>query len=463
MNMPVAISDASDIAAVVERARALLDDGDVIAARMLAAGAYDQAKAAGGFAERFGAAERLVDKARRLQGDALLIESRAKIRIADEYDAAQERGEVGQRTGRPKKVVAVDDDIPPPRAEDVGFSRHEIHDARKLRDAERVTPGIVERAIQARLEAGLEPSRASLRNNIGTKTATREERGDNFYETPLEATRALLALESFHLEIWEPACGKGAISRILEDAGYEVFLSDLVDRETADRHGAVQHVGDFRQIDRDGAAAIGMDRPCDIVTNPPYGEALNSFIAHALRAHRPRKMALLLNLNFLCGFEDPERCFAMDENPPARVHVFTRRLPMMHRDGWDGPKAQSSMNTAWFVWEADATGAYRGPTIVNRVDWKTLQDVPLREPGERASTAADNGPLVWIDEPGRKLAVAGDVEIGAIFSHGNRLEWRMFIGPDATVGPSQKAKNEGAAKLALTAKWRQFLARAGLP
>ncbi len=59
MNVPAA-HDASDIAAVVERARALLDEGDVIAARLLAAGAYDQAKAAAAFGARFDAAARLV-------------------------------------------------------------------------------------------------------------------------------------------------------------------------------------------------------------------------------------------------------------------------------------------------------------------------------------------------------------------------------------------------------------------
>ncbi|MHB2265016.1 SAM-dependent methyltransferase [Aliihoeflea sp. PC F10.4] len=462
MNAPVAISDASDIAAVVMRARALLDDGDVIAARLLAVGAYDQAKAAAGFADRFGAAERLVEKARRLQGDALLIESRAKMRIADEYDAAQERGDV-RKPGQRGKAVADDDSISPAKSEDIGLSRQEIHEARKLRDAERGAPGIVERAIQARLEAGLEPTRASLKANIGTKSGTKEERGDNFYETPVEATRALLALESFGLEIWEPACGKGAISRVLEDAGYEVFLSDLIDRETTDRLGEMQRIGDFRQIDRAGAVAVGMDHRCDIVTNPPYGEALNSFVAHALREHRPRKMALLLNLNFLCGFEDPERCFAMDENPPARVHVFTRRLPMMHRDGWEGSKVSSSMNTAWFVWELDADGRYSGPTTINRVDWKELQDVPAREPGEGAVVVqqAARG-LVWHEDPGRLLAMVGDVEVGAIFARDTGFEWRMFIGPEASVGPSHKAKNEGAAKLALTARWTAFMARAGI-
>lgn len=208
MNAPAAIASASDIVAVVERARALLDEGDVMAARVLAAGAYDQAKAAAGFASRFGAAEKLVAKARSMQADALLIEAQAKIRLADDWDVAQAAGKVGQRTGRPKKVVEDIDDIRPPTAAEVGLSRQEIHEARKLRDAEREAPGIVERAIQARLEAGLEPSRASLRANIGTKTATREERGHNLYETPVEAMRTLLALERFSLHVLEPACGK---------------------------------------------------------------------------------------------------------------------------------------------------------------------------------------------------------------------------------------------------------------
>lgn len=96
-------------------------------------------------------------------------------------------------------------------------------------------------------------------------------------------------------------------------------------------------------------------------------------------------MALLLNLNFLCGFDDPERCYAMDEHPPARVHVFSRRLPMMHRDGWEGPHASSSMNTAWFVWEQDRRGNYAGPTSLNRVDWKQYQDRPVLPPITRAT------------------------------------------------------------------------------
>lgn len=383
MNAPVVFPDASDIAAVVLRARGLLDEGDVMAARLLAAGAYDQAKAAAGYAQRFGAAERLVGKARRLQGEALLIEAQAKVRLADEYDAAQAAGEVASR-GRPKNVPEGNIIT----ASDAGISRKEIHEARSLRDAERETPGIVERAIAARLEAGLEPSRASLRASIGTKSASKEDRGHNLYETPIEAMRTLLALERFHAVpgILEPACGKGAILRPLEDAGYDVAIADLVDYGTVTRHGECQAVCDFLKT----TESTGRD----IVGNPPYGDVLNRFIAHALRVHRPRKMALLLNLNFLCGFDDPERCYAMDENPPARVHVFSRRLPMMHRDGWDGPHASSSMNTAWFVWELDRHDRYSGPAHLSRVNWMDFQDRPALPPLTQVPRRSANLDLV---------------------------------------------------------------------
>jgi len=39
-----------------------------------------------------------------------------------------------------------------------------------------------------------------------------------FYPTPPEATRALLSVESFEGDIWEPACGDGAISKVLIEA-----------------------------------------------------------------------------------------------------------------------------------------------------------------------------------------------------------------------------------------------------
>ncbi|WP_233284765.1 SAM-dependent methyltransferase [Agrobacterium tumefaciens] len=267
----VPVADASGLVATVERARALLDDGDIINARIVASVAYSQAKTAAQFAEQIGATEKLVAKARRMQADALLIEARAKILIADKWDEAEAQGKTLK--GRPKSVP----DENAFTAEQAGLSRKEIHEARKLAAAEHREPGIVERAIQARLAAGLEPTKANLRAAVGTASATKEERGANLYETPPEAMFTLLALEEFNATVFEPACGRGAISRMLEAFHYGVLLADINDYGTADSNGELQAVQDFLTSQPPEAGAY------DIVTNPPYGDLLNAFVAYALR------------------------------------------------------------------------------------------------------------------------------------------------------------------------------------
>lgn len=370
----VTSDDMHGLVASIEVARGLLDSGDVAQARIIASVAYDQAKSGANAAVKVKASRGLVDKARRMQAEAVKIESLCLISMAETVDAAQSKGEVATR-GRPKNVS--DENIF--TLDEVGIDRQQLHAARQLRDAVRSEPEFIERVVEARLSEGLEPSRAALKKEaghaIGTKTATKEDRGDDLYETPIEAMRTLLALESFGLNVLEPSVGRGAILRPLEAAGYEVTISDLVDREISTQHGECQGVGDF-------LASIAIGGGWDIVTNPPYGVA-NAYAAHALREHKPRKMALLLNLNFLAGYEDDDRQFVMDENPPSRVYIFAHRLPMMHRDGWQGNKASSQMNTGWFVWERNDDGSYGDgyPRLI-RVVYDNFENAEPLAPGE---------------------------------------------------------------------------------
>lgn len=51
---------------------------------------------------------------------------------------------------------------------DLGIRRDEIHEARKFRDAERESPGIIQRAINGMVERGEEPTRAALRKEALT-------------------------------------------------------------------------------------------------------------------------------------------------------------------------------------------------------------------------------------------------------------------------------------------------------
>jgi len=71
---------------------------------------------------------------------------------------------------------------------------------------------------------------------------------------------------------------------------------------------------------------------------------------------------MLLRLAFM---ESERRTPILDNGHLARVHVFRKRLPMMHRAGWEGRKANSGMAFAWFVWDRSHTG----PTELNRVSW----------------------------------------------------------------------------------------------
>jgi hypothetical protein len=380
------VTDTSELVATIERARYALDAGDVKTAYLLSSGTYDQAKAAANYAGKVKASQELIDKARRMQADALKIETLCTIAMADAVDEAQAQGKVS-RGGRPETVQSADRFS----LEEVGISKQRLHDARHLRNAERANPGFIERVVEARVSEGIEPSRAALKNAaghaIGTKSASKEERGDDLYETPIEATRMLLALESFSSVVKEPAVGRGAILRPLEASGYEVIIADLVDRGVSTRHGELAAIGDFLQSVAGDTAGV------DIVTNPPYGIA-NAFLAHALREHKPRKMAALLNANFMFGFEDYDRNFVMSINPPTRVYLNIHRLPTMHRDGWEGNKASSQMNTAWFVWERNDDGSYgigenRFESIrVNYSDYETAAPLP---PGAGGNV----GPMVF--------------------------------------------------------------------
>lgn len=90
--------------------------------------------------------DNLIGDVHRSQAHALAIRARAEMRLAEEYDAAQDRGEVAKGSVR-TDIVAGHNDVRPATAADLGLRRDEIHSARKLRDAEAADPGVVQRTI----------------------------------------------------------------------------------------------------------------------------------------------------------------------------------------------------------------------------------------------------------------------------------------------------------------------------
>lgn len=178
------------------------------------------------------------------------------------------------------------------------------------------------------------------------------------YETVPVATQALLANVQLPHGIWEPHCGKGALAEVLLDAGHAVYCSDIVDRGYPHQHS----VGNF--LKATGCPA-GID---GIVMNPPFAQA-------ALHLRRALQLcpfaAALLPLAFLeAGRKETEsgraRLWCLDNGHLARVLVFRERLPMMHRDGWQGKISTSNVPYAWFIFDGD----HVGDATVRRISWK---------------------------------------------------------------------------------------------
>lgn len=193
---------------------------------------------------------------------------------------------------------------------------------------------------------------------------------DDYYPTHPGATRALLAVERFNGPIWEPACGEGDMSRLIEAAGYDVISTDLIDR------GYGEGGRDFLME--------WQPRAPNIVTNPPFKEA-KTFVERALQL-TTGKVAMFLRLAFLEGVE---RGGWLPKTPLARVWVMSRRVPMQRGRLSEAGDGHGVIAFAWFVWEHGHTG----PATIGFLDWKDHEPVAAAPVGRAPMAAAEPAPL----------------------------------------------------------------------
>lgn len=186
---------------------------------------------------------------------------------------------------------------------------------------------------------------------LGASNHTDKERqSEDYYATDTIAAKLLLEVEPFEGKIWECACGEKHLSRVFEDAKYEVRSSDIVDR-------CGNEMFDFLGIEN-----------CEpwegnIVTNPPYKYA-TEFIYKALSIIPDGyKVAMFLKVQFM---EGKGRKSLFTEFPPKVIYVSSSRIlcaknaefEQMMRDG------RSAVAYAWYVWEK----GYKGDTIVRWIN-----------------------------------------------------------------------------------------------
>jgi hypothetical protein len=177
------------------------------------------------------------------------------------------------------------------------------------------------------------------------------ERKFDLYETPAAAVHALMRVEQLPHRIWEPACGPGSIAKVLRESGRFVVASDLHDWRCPSSESGIDFLHQTRT-----PSGVGC-----IVTNPPFRLA-DQFVVHALLL--VPQVFMLLRLAFL---ESTRRTPILESGQLARVHVFRDRLPMMHRHGWNGPRASSSIAFAWYVFDRE----HRGPATIDRISART--------------------------------------------------------------------------------------------
>jgi len=160
----------------------------------------------------------------------------------------------------------------------------------------------------------------------------------DYYTTPPYATRALLDVEKFVGNIWECACGNGAISKVLSEYGYDVISSDLINRGYG--VGGMDFLIQDKKVD-------------NIITNPPYSLA-QQFVEHSLKLVK-YKVAMLVKINFLEGMN---RRKMFESTPLARILVFSKRVTQLKND--ELQENSGMMCFAWFIWEKGFIGK---PTI----------------------------------------------------------------------------------------------------
>lgn len=175
----------------------------------------------------------------------------------------------------------------------------------------------------------------------GNLLANREHgnrKPSDFYPTPPEVTMALLDYLQIPLKqeyqdtiIWEPACGEGHMSKVLESRGYKVISTDLYDR---------------------GYGKSGVDFPLTdccrefahwIITNPPFSQS-EEFIERCIK--QGVSFALLFKSQY---WHATGRKAIFDKYRPQAVLPLTWRPNFLFADK-TRKNGKPLMEVYWTVW-----------------------------------------------------------------------------------------------------------------
>lgn len=175
------------------------------------------------------------------------------------------------------------------------------------------------------------------------KDIEREE--NDFYATNPKALGLFLDnYKELNKTVWECACGQGHLSKLLEEKGYNVYSSDLVDRGYGET--PINFLESMSITKWDG----------DILTNPPFKLA-ELFVERGMKLlETGNHLILFLKIQFL---EGQTRKKLFKRFPPKYVYCHSSRQQCA-RDGRFDLYTATTQFYAWYVWEKD----FFGETII---------------------------------------------------------------------------------------------------
>ena len=164
-----------------------------------------------------------------------------------------------------------------------------------------------------------------------------KRREKDFYPTPANVTHALMNfmhdndLIEPQSTIWEPACGDGAMSVVLESYGYEVISTDI-------REDSGYGKGGIDYLTNPGKANA-------IITNPPFAQS-SQFITKAI-GEAPL-VAMLLKSQY---WHAEKRTKLFNKYPPSWVLPLNWRPDFKAAENAaNGKKGAPLMEVLWTVW-----------------------------------------------------------------------------------------------------------------
>jgi len=170
----------------------------------------------------------------------------------------------------------------------------------------------------------------------GARVIQRDRQLRDWYPTPSDVTQALINVHPVAgMTLWEPCCGDGSMSKVLEKAGAVVICSDIMPLI----EGA--YTQDFLTTTQMPDGATG------IVTNPPYKLAAQ-FIEHAMNM-KPDFVAMLLKSTF---WHAARRYTIWRKYRPSHIHPLLWRPDFLNLGA-------PAMDFMWACWIAD----HSGPTV----------------------------------------------------------------------------------------------------